>query len=142
MGFLKACIKETMRLFPVVIGNGRCTTSNYVIGGYQVPKGVQVIFQHYVMSNLDEYFPKSSEFIPERWFHRDPNSTRHNFSSLPFGFGKRMCLGRRFADLEMQILIAKIIANYKIEYNYPQLDYHIHPMYTPNGPLKFRFQRR
>lgn len=69
---------------------------------------VQVIFQHYVISNLDEYFPKSSEFLPERWLSRDQNNNRHNFASLPFGFGKRMCLGRRFADLEMQIVIAKV----------------------------------
>ncbi|XP_044748575.1 probable cytochrome P450 49a1 [Coccinella septempunctata] len=141
-GYLKACIKETMRMFPVVIGNGRCTTSNSVVGGYQVPKGVQVIFQHYVISNLDEYFPRSSEFLPERWLSKDQNNTRHNFASLPFGFGKRMCLGRRFADLEMQIVIAKVIKNYKVSYNYPSLDYHIHPMFTPNGPLRFKFERR
>lgn len=38
--YLRACIKETLRMYPVVIGNGRCTTSDIVIGGYQIPKGV------------------------------------------------------------------------------------------------------
>lgn len=37
----------------------------------------------------------------------------HPFASLPYGYGARMCLGRRFADLEMQILLAKV-SNYKI----------------------------
>lgn len=32
----------------------------------------------------------------------------HPFASLPYGYGARMCLGRRFADLEMQILMAKV----------------------------------
>ncbi|XP_044254764.1 probable cytochrome P450 49a1 isoform X3 [Tribolium madens] len=59
MDYLKACVKETMRMYPVVIGNGRCTTRDRVIGGYQIPKGVQVIFQHCVISNLEEYFPRS-----------------------------------------------------------------------------------
>ncbi|CAH0560855.1 unnamed protein product [Brassicogethes aeneus] len=143
MNYLKACIKETMRLKPVVIGNGRCTTSDSIIAGYEIPKGVQIIFQHYVISNLDEYFTDSAKFMPERWLKTCPMSKEHHpFASLPFGFGKRMCLGRRFADLEIQTVLAKIIRNFKVEYHYKELDYHIHPMYTPNGPLKFKFVER
>ncbi|KAJ8940447.1 hypothetical protein NQ318_007148 [Aromia moschata] len=140
MQYLKACIKETMRLYPVVIGNGRQTTSECIIRGYHIPKGVQVIFQHYVISNQEEYFPKSKEFLPERWLKSCPFSREcHPFASLPFGFGKRMCLGRRFADLELQTLLAKVVRNYTVEYNYQKLDYFIHPMYTPNGPLRLKF---
>ncbi|XP_019874439.1 probable cytochrome P450 49a1 [Aethina tumida] len=143
MTYLKACIKETMRMYPVVIGNGRCTTSDCIIGGYHIPKGVQLIFQHYVISNLDEYFTNSQTFIPERWLKTCPMSKEHHpFASLPFGYGRRMCLGRRFADLEIQTVLAKIIRNYKVEYHHEKLDYHIHPMYTPNGPLKLRFVER
>jgi cytochrome P450 family 49 subfamily A len=143
MHYLKACIKETMRMYPVVIGNGRCTTSDRVIGGYQIPKGVQIIFQHYVISNLKEYFPRCDEFLPERWLKgSELSKCHHPFASLPFGFGRRMCLGRRFADLEIQTVLVEIIRNFKIEYHYEKLDYHIHPMYTPNGPLKLQFLNR
>nr|QZM07455.1 cytochrome P450 monooxygenase CYP301B1 [Lasioderma serricorne] len=146
MNYLKACIKETLRMFPVVIGNGRCTTKDTYIRGYHIPEGVQIIFQHYVASNLERYFPKSEEFIPERWLKGDKNqsvcSNHHPFASLPFGFGRRMCLGRRFADLELQTLIAKVIQTFKVEYHRETLEYHVHPMYTPNGPLKLRFVPR
>ncbi|XP_046834494.1 probable cytochrome P450 301a1, mitochondrial [Vespa crabro] len=138
--YLKACIKETLRMYPVVIGNGRCMTKDTVISGYRIPKGVQVIFQHYVISNLDKYFPRSNEFFPERWLQDD--GVRHAFASLPFGYGKRMCLGRRFADLEMIIVISKILQYYKIEYHHKKLDYYIDPMYTPKGPLKLKFINR
>lgn len=42
MPFLRACIKETLRLYPVVIGNGRNLQSDAVISGYHVPKGVSI----------------------------------------------------------------------------------------------------
>ncbi|XP_076619364.1 putative cytochrome P450 301a1, mitochondrial [Colletes latitarsis] len=140
--YLKACIKETLRMYPVVIGNGRCMTKDTIISGYQVPKGVQVVFQHYVISNLDKYFPRSKEFLPERWLDTNGHGVRHNFASLPYGYGRRMCLGRRFADLEMLIVISKILQRYKLEYHHEKLEYYINPMYTPKGPLKLKFVDR
>ncbi|KAJ8973422.1 hypothetical protein NQ317_016705 [Molorchus minor] len=131
MQYLRACIKETMRMYPVVIGNGRQTTKDCVI------------FQHYVISNQEQYFPESKEFLPERWLKScHLYKEYHPFASLPFGFGRRMCLGRRFAELELQILLAKVIRSYSIEYHHEKLDYFIHPMYTPNGPLKLKFIKR
>lgn len=74
---------------------------------------VQIIFQHCVISNLDKYFPKSDVFLPERWLKDSVfNKNYHPFAALPFGFGKRMCLGRRFADLEMQIVLIEVKFNY------------------------------
>jgi cytochrome P450 family 49 subfamily A len=71
-----------------------------------------VVFQHYVISNLDHYFPQPDQFLPERWLkicYEDKQTQNHHpFASLPFGYGRRMCLGRRFADLEIQMAIAKV----------------------------------
>ncbi|KDR23725.1 probable cytochrome P450 301a1, mitochondrial isoform X2 [Zootermopsis nevadensis] len=142
--YLKACIKETLRMYPVVIGNGRCMTRDTVVAGYQIPKGVQAVFQHHVISNLDHYFPQPDEFLPERWLKICSKSRQghHPFASLPFGYGRRMCLGRRFADLEIQMVIAKMIQTFRIEYHYEKLQYRIHPMYTPDGPLRFKLVER
>ncbi|XP_043268875.1 probable cytochrome P450 49a1 isoform X2 [Venturia canescens] len=138
--YVKACIKETLRLRPVVIGNGRCTTKETIIGGFRVPEGVHVIFQHYVISNEEKYFPRCDEFLPERWL--EESEQRHAFASLPFGYGRRMCLGRRFADLEIVMIVSKIVQAFRLEYHHDKLDYHINPLYTPKGPLKLKFIRR
>lgn len=67
MPYLRACIKETLRMFPVTIANGRSLQSDAVIYGYHVPKGTHVIFPHLAVSNSTEYFPEPTKFIPERW---------------------------------------------------------------------------
>lgn len=74
-----------------------------------------VIFPHYVLSNKEEYFPEAHRFIPERWMKSEavdscPFATQkiHPFVSLPFGYGRRTCLGRRFAEAEMAIILSKV----------------------------------
>ncbi|XP_065211300.1 probable cytochrome P450 301a1, mitochondrial [Planococcus citri] len=141
LAYLKAIIKETLRMYPVVLGNGRTLTKETEILGYKIPKGVQIVFQHYVMSNSDRYFKNANEFKPERWLKSNQEKP-HPFASLPFGFGKRMCLGRRFAELEIQTIITKIVQNFHVEYKHEKLSYSVQPMYLPKGNLNFTFNDR
>ena len=61
------------------------------------------------MMRNEEYFPEPDKFIPERWIKdEDGKITRAGFKFLPFGFGPRMCIGRRIAELEMHLLLAKV----------------------------------
>ena len=67
---------------------------------------------HQLMGQLDEYFPNAQAFIPERWIKGDPKeSQHHSYTLLPFGFGTRMCIGRRLAELEMWQLTVKVNLN-------------------------------
>jgi len=59
---------------------------------------------------MEEYVTDCTRFKPERWLKQSTDSI-HPFASLPYGHGPRMCLGRRFADLEMQVFIAKVPNN-------------------------------
>jgi cytochrome P450 len=108
-----------------------------------IPKGVQVVFPNLVTGTMEEYVSEANEFKPERWIKSEDNDTNlHKFASLPYGHGSRMCLGRRFADLEMQILLAKLVRNFKLEYNHEPLKYAVTFMYAPDGNLKFKMTPR
>lgn len=43
MPYLRACIKESARINPVVLGGVRSAGQNLVLKGYQIPKGVRFI---------------------------------------------------------------------------------------------------
>ncbi|KRT81820.1 cytochrome P450 [Oryctes borbonicus] len=143
MVFVKAFVKEVLRMYSTVIGNGRTLQHDTIIRGYHVPKGVQVVFPTLVTGQMEEYVSKSNEFLPERWMkNSDENYSIHPFASLPYGHGARMCLGRRFADLEIQILLAKLIRSYNIEYHHQPLEYKVTFMYAPHGEMKLRMMKR
>nr|CAI5822493.1 unnamed protein product [Callosobruchus analis] len=143
MVFLKAFVKEVFRMYSTVIGNGRTLQEDTVLLGYKVPKGVQVVFPTVVTGNMNEYITEAHKFYPERWMkEKCGNHYIHPFASLPYGYGARMCLGRRFADLEIQVLLAKLFRSYKLEYNHKPLDYKVTFMYAPDGELTFKMAKR
>ncbi|XP_054979160.1 sterol 26-hydroxylase, mitochondrial [Sorex araneus] len=115
---LKAVLKETLRLYPVVPINSRVITEKDMeINGFFFPKNTQFVFCHYVVSRDASTFPEPDSFRPQRWL-RDSQPENagvlHAFGSVPFGFGVRACLGRRLAELEMQLILTRLIQHYKI----------------------------
>lgn len=138
--YLKACIKESLRLRPAAVGNARIIDKDLVLSGYRVPKGSLVVFLHQLMALMDEYFPNAQAFVPERWIKGDPlESHHHKYVVLPFGFGTRMCIGRRLAELEMWQLTTKILQNFKVEYHYEDIGCLSRIVNAPDKPLRFRF---
>ncbi|XP_023942758.2 cytochrome P450 CYP12A2 [Bicyclus anynana] len=118
--YLKACIKEALRLYPVVGGNFRQTTKEHDVLGYRIPKNMNIIIGNQSLCLMEEQFPKPKEFIPERWIvdKNDPlyYGNAHPFSYTPFGFGVRSCIGRRIAELEIETIISKMVKNFKLDW--------------------------
>ncbi|OXU32057.1 hypothetical protein TSAR_002862 [Trichomalopsis sarcophagae] len=123
--YLKACIKETLRLSPISPVNVRTMNKDIVLAGYRIPKGMDVMACHKLLSRDEEQFPRADEFIPERWIKGSTEiqsaKKAHPFSYMPFGFGPRTCIGRRFAELEMETLIAKVIRQFELDWNHGPL---------------------
>lgn len=61
----------------------------------------------------EEYFENPEDFLPERWLqgaHDPPTQRLMGLCVLPFGLGKRNCLGRRFAEQEIHLAAIKVRA--------------------------------
>ncbi|NXQ92666.1 CP27B protein, partial [Nyctibius grandis] len=62
---------------------------------------------HYATSRDSRLFPAPDAFVPARWL-RGGTATPHPFASVPFGAGKRSCVGRRLAELEVTEALAQV----------------------------------
>lgn len=106
MPFAEGCIKETMRLAPIVgsIAYAMDEGHSVTFKGQELsgPMSFMLSFSHNYMDS--SIFPDPSAFKPERWIagHEDEASERARMAYRPFGTGRHICLGYQLALLVMK----------------------------------------
>ncbi|WP_018680549.1 cytochrome P450 [Actinokineospora enzanensis] len=103
--YLEAVIKETMRTRPIVPVMPRALSGDLEIAGYRIPSGWWVAPSVPLLHSREESFASPDEFRPERFLGDDvPKS-----AFVPFGGGRRHCLGAQFAMIEMKAVIPEVV---------------------------------
>ncbi|KAI5107331.1 sterol 26-hydroxylase, mitochondrial [Silurus meridionalis] len=144
MPYLKAVIKETLRMYPVVPVNGRVLSKDdVIIGGHFFPKNTSFSVFHYAISQDETVFPEPKMFQPERWL-RDGRARPNPFGAVPFGFGVRGCVGKRIAELEMHLALARIIQQFevKLDHNIREVKALYRTVLVADRPVNFHFLER
>jgi len=105
--YIDAVVKEALRLRPVVPGIGRVVRGEpFELGGYTVPPGTEINPSIGVIHRRGDSYPQPGEFRPERFLEENPPDT---YTWVPFGGGTRRCLGASFAQLEMKVVIKRVL---------------------------------
>ncbi|KAJ6839750.1 cytochrome P450 71A1-like [Iris pallida] len=111
MSYLKAVIKETLRLHPPgPLLVPRELMEDTEIQGYHVPKGTRAFANIWTIGRDPEVWDSPDEFRPERFGGHDPiDFMGHDFELLPFGAGRRMCPGIQFAIPIIELAVANLM---------------------------------
>ena len=141
--YLKACFQESMRLNLAVIGFSRTTQVDMVLEGFQIPK--DTIVSYFIMNVMKEakHFKDPEEYIPERWMRGcSLQHEAHPFATIPFAHGPRMCIGKRFAELECFILVIKMLQRFKLEYHHEPVGIQTDFVQKPDKKIRLRILPR
>jgi len=143
MNYTKACLTEAMRINPVSLGGMRLIERDTVIGGYQIPKGTEVIRCGYSAGMDTRNFKDPLLFLPERWLRGNKDRHESNaFANIPFGHGARSCIGMRFAKMEMYVLLVKFVQKYKMVNESGEVGNRATITVEPDRPVILSFHNR
>ncbi|RPD62902.1 CyP450 monooxygenase [Lentinus tigrinus ALCF2SS1-6] len=125
--YVDAVLKESLRWHNVApFGLLHCAGEDVEYRGYFIPKGTTFMSNVWACMHDPEVYANPDRFLPDRFIRdgkldpevRDP-------SDFVFGFGRRICPGRAFAEAQMFDIIAMVLHVFEIT---PPLDEHGHPI--------------
>ncbi|XP_037523305.1 cytochrome P450 3A8 [Rhipicephalus sanguineus] len=112
--YLDQVISESLRFYSPVVGftTRRCAR-DYAHKGITIPAGTSIVIPNHHLSHDPNFWEQPEVFDPERF---SPENKGHVDPVVyqPFGQGPRNCVGMRFAQLEMKLTMAKLLAKYKL----------------------------
>jgi cytochrome P450 len=111
--YTRMVIDESMRIYPPVHTIARQAIGEDVLVGRRIPKGSTVMIAPWVLHRHVKLWENPSVFDPER-FSPERSSGRVRFSFLPFGGGKRICIGAAFSLAEATVLLATLAQRYRL----------------------------
>ncbi|KAM7309422.1 cytochrome P450 3A6-like [Ixodes scapularis] len=91
----------------------RTCQHDYEHNGLKIPAGMNVVIPPYHLQHDPALWSEPEKFDPER-FSAENKGSFDPMAFQPFGSGPRNCLGMRFAQLEMKLTLAKMLAKYKL----------------------------
>ena len=114
-----AVLQEAMRLYPPVPAVSRVALEDDVVGGARVPKGSGVLVLPYVIPRDPQLWPNPEGFDPRRFLAPELGGTmtpdRPKQAFMPFGAGRRICVGNGFALMEGVLLAAMITQRFELD---------------------------
>ncbi len=115
-----AIIKEVLRLYPPAWVIFRETSLGLTLRDETIPPGNAFAIFPYVVHRDEQWYEDPLAFRPARWLE-GPNQSLRLAQSLPkgayfpFGLGPRTCIGKGFAQMEAQLILATMAQRFRLE---------------------------
>ncbi|MBS0241248.1 MAG: cytochrome P450 [Proteobacteria bacterium] len=146
LAYTRAVIQETMRMYPPIWGLIRVADKPDVIGDKEIKPGDRVVLFAYGTHHSPKYWEEPEAFKPER-FMGEAARKRKPYTYIPFGGGKRSCIGGAMSQVENTLALSILLRRFRPEYvgnkfhgpdQHPGINATV--TLTPRGGLNFRIR--
>ena len=115
--YLQNVCRESIRFIPTIPVTVRESVASDQLGGYHIPPATTIYLLANTIHRLPQYWgPSADEFDPDRWDNLPSSNTTNAF--LPFMQGPRGCIGRKFAEVEIKIILCALLSRFRFERDY------------------------
>jgi cytochrome P450 len=136
----RAVLQESMRLHPPAWTIERAAVEDDEVAGVPVPAGSTVGVPPYLLHRWPDLWPDPERFDPARFLGQH-DRPRHAY--LPFGAGRRICVGAGFATMEATLVLAMLAQRHRLDLLDGQLPRgRAEVTYRPVGRVRMRVTRR
>jgi hypothetical protein len=101
----EATIREVQRVRPVISFAGRSVCRPFELGAHRLPIGTRILLAASLTHCDPSLFPNPDRFDPDRFYETVPDT----YSWIPFGGGRRRCIGATFAHMELDVVLRTIL---------------------------------
>ncbi|MGH9085108.1 MAG: cytochrome P450 [Acidimicrobiales bacterium] len=137
-----ACVQEALRLYPPAWILEREAVTDDELDGYRIRRGTTVHLPIYSVHRDERWWPDPLRFDPERFLGASDRA-RPRGAYLPFGAGRRTCVGSQFALLEATLIAATVAQRYDLDLvDGTPVEPEATVTLRPKGGLPMRLRRR
>ncbi|KAF0752653.1 cytochrome P450 4C1-like isoform X1, partial [Aphis craccivora] len=113
--YLDQCIRETLRLYPLVPLFLRQLQDDVKIfsDDLTLPKGTICLISPLTTHHMPELYPNPWSYNPDN-FNVENVYKRHKYSYIAFSGGSRGCIGSKYGMLSLKVLISTFLRNYSV----------------------------
>ncbi|MEU6868743.1 cytochrome P450 [Streptomyces sp. NPDC046876] len=116
---LRACVQETLRLYPLVPDLVRVTREETEWRGVRYPAGTAVLVPALFHQRDPEQVPAAHRFVPARWLE---DEAAEDIRMAPFSHGGGRCPGEHLGVSTAAGLIAAVLRGHRVTGGRPALD--------------------
>lgn len=125
--YLANVCRESLRFIPPIPYTLREAQIDANLCGYEIPRGTWIYVAANAINRLPAFWgtdPHPDVFDPDRWNHLPPEFTTNSY--MTFLHGPRSCIGRKFAETEMKVLLCCLLSVFRFEPNPDFEDQELH----------------
>ncbi|MCY0929939.1 cytochrome P450 [Streptomyces sp. H27-H1] len=121
---MRACVRESLRLYPTVPDLIRTTRAETEWRGVRHPAGTRVLLPVLFHQRDPDHVPAAHVFVPGRWASREAD---RDVRMAPFGHAGGRCPGEQLGLLVTAALCAEVLRGHRVR--------PVRPLLDPLGPL-------